>query len=73
MGNNIFRKPKEQVTPLNTPSLQEQIDILRKRKEHLEKLILIYSNKSDSEDVDNLKNHYEIELKKIERMLNTIK
>lgn len=60
MGNRIFGKPKQTPIVKEAPSLQEQICILEKRKDHLERLVVIYDQKakastSKEEAVRNLK------------------
>lgn len=77
MGERLFGKPKPPPkTITNAPSLQEQISILEKRKEHLERLIDIYDQKAKaSKTVDEatrnlkLKINYSNELKSIYGMI----
>lgn len=83
MGNHIYGKPKETAPPpalmTTAPSLQEQIDILEKRKTHLHRLIEINHQKArESKTKDEayrylkLKANYENELKSIFGMLDKL-
>lgn len=59
MGNAIFGKPKEEPRPVvEPPSIQDQLTILEKRKNHLGKLIEINDKKAKESKTKNEAAHY---------------